>query len=167
MSESKATRNRRLMALRDYFRQTGGRNREVITTASGTRLGKPLKAKKNPTKAERAVARQKASAKRRVADALANYLRKQNPAVETVGAKVEKLKGGVLKITPIKLNAAGRSARYSVSTADSNGEVGQIWAKTKAQALKEARKIYGTYGDRDSLGRPRKVAVYVRKLYGG
>ena len=58
------------------------------------------------------------------------------------------------------------SALYSVSTADSSGEVGQIWARTKAEALKEARRLYGTHGDRDSFGRKRKVAVYVRKLHG-
>ena len=62
--------------------------------------------KKNPTKAERTVARQKASAKRRVADALASYLKKVNPAVKLAGAQVEHLKGGVLKITPIKANRA-------------------------------------------------------------
>jgi len=58
------------------------------------------------TKAERAVKAQKASAKRRVAVALANYLKKQNPGVKLAGATVEKLKGGALKIKPIKANAA-------------------------------------------------------------
>lgn len=44
----------------------------------------------------------KSAAERRVATALANYLRKQNPGMKTAGAKVQKLKGGVLKITPIR-----------------------------------------------------------------
>lgn len=56
------------------------------------------------TKAERAVASQKASAKRRVAVALAKFLRQQNPGAKLAGAKVEKLGGGVIKITPIKMN---------------------------------------------------------------
>jgi hypothetical protein len=56
------------------------------------------------TKAERAVSSQKASAKRRVAVALAKYLRQQNPGTKLAGAKVEKLGGGVIKITPIKMN---------------------------------------------------------------
>ena len=61
--------------------------------------------RKNPgTKAERAVRAQKASAKRRVAVALAKYLKQQNPGVKLAGAQVEHLKGGVLKITPIKMN---------------------------------------------------------------
>lgn len=60
---------------------------------------------KNPgTKAERAVAAQKASAKRRVAVALANYLRQQNPGTALAGATVEKRKGGAVLITPIKVN---------------------------------------------------------------
>jgi hypothetical protein len=48
------------------------------------------------------------SAKRRVAVALASFLKKVNPAMKTSGAKVTKLKGGAIKITPIKKNA-GRS----------------------------------------------------------
>ena len=62
-------------------------------------------ARSNPaklTKAQRATARKKAATERRVAAALANYLKKQNPGMKTAGAKVQKLKGGVLKITPIK-----------------------------------------------------------------
>ena len=63
--------------------------------------------RKNLSKAERAVASQKASAKRRIAVALAKYLKQQNPGVKLAGAQIEHLKHGVLKITPIKANAAG------------------------------------------------------------
>ena len=47
------------------------------------------------------------SAKRRVAVALAKFLKQANPAMKTAGAKVQKLKGGVIKITPIKANGGG------------------------------------------------------------
>lgn len=64
--------------------------------------------KKNPgTKAERAVRAQKASAKRRVAVALAKFLKQANPAMKTTGATVTRLKGGGFTIRPIKA-AKGR-----------------------------------------------------------
>lgn len=56
----------------------------------------------NPTKAQRKTKTRKAATERRVAVALAKYLKQQNPGMKTAGAKVQKLKGGVLKITPIK-----------------------------------------------------------------
>lgn len=70
--------------------------------------------RRNPgTKAERAVASQKLAAKRRIAVALAKYLKQQNPAAgKLAGAKIEKLKGGVLKITPIRANAGGKRAEW-------------------------------------------------------
>ena len=61
---------------------------------------------KSATKKSRLAKARKASAKRRVATALASWLKKMNPAMKLAGAKVEKLKGGVLKVTPIKANAA-------------------------------------------------------------
>ena len=64
--------------------------------------------RKNPTKAERAVKAQKASAKRRVAVALAKFLHQANPAMKTAGASIQRLAGGVLKITPIKARKAKR-----------------------------------------------------------
>lgn len=68
-------------------------------------------AKRNPggrklTKTQQREISRKSSAKRRVAVALAKYLKQVNPAVKLAGAKVEKLKGGVLKITPVKANRA-------------------------------------------------------------
>ena len=64
--------------------------------------------RKNLSKAERTVARQKATVRRRVAVALAKYLRQQNPGVKLAGATVEKRKGGAVLITPIKMNRARR-----------------------------------------------------------
>lgn len=65
------------------------------------------KARGNPTKKttklERKVKAAKASAKRRVAVALAKYLKQVNPSA--THAKVQKLKGGVIKITPLKNGA--------------------------------------------------------------
>ena len=63
--------------------------------------------RKNPgTKAERAVKAQKERAKRRVAVALAKYLKQVNPSA--THAKVQKLKGGVIKITPMKAPKKGK-----------------------------------------------------------
>ena len=62
--------------------------------------------RKNPTKAERAVKAQKASAKRRVAVALKNFLTKANPAGKYAGAKMQRNKGGSITIIPIKLRRA-------------------------------------------------------------
>ena len=86
-----------------------------VTRSAGGALSSAQKSKtgwrwegtrKNPTKAQKREKTRKASAKRRVAVALASYLKKVNPAVKLAGARVEKLKGGVLKITPIKANRA-------------------------------------------------------------
>ncbi len=63
-------------------------------------------ARKNPTKAQKKERTRKASAKRRVATALAVWLKKMNPGAKLAGAKVEKLAGGVLKVTPIRANRA-------------------------------------------------------------
>jgi hypothetical protein len=58
--------------------------------------------KKRVTKVQARERTRKVSAKRRVMVALKNFVRKANPAMKTVGAKLQRLKGGVLKITPIK-----------------------------------------------------------------
>jgi hypothetical protein len=67
--------------------------------------------KRNPsvgrvTKAAKREKTRKASVQRRVALALAKFLKQANPAMKTAGAQVQRLKGGVLKITPIKANRA-------------------------------------------------------------
>ena len=59
------------------------------------------------TKLQRKVRAAKASANRRVAVALAKYLKQVNPSA--THAKVQKLRGGVIKITPIRAKRrAGR-----------------------------------------------------------
>ena len=74
----------------------------------------------NPSKVERAVASQKAAVRRRVAVALAKYLKQQNPGVKLAGAQIEHLKGGVLKITPIKMNPRSVRAHRIVFSKWSN-----------------------------------------------
>jgi len=64
--------------------------------------------RRNPTRAARRLSAKKAATDRRVATALAKYLRAQNPGAKLAGAKVQKLKGGVLKITPVKMNRRRR-----------------------------------------------------------
>jgi hypothetical protein len=65
-----------------------------------------LTPRSNPTKAQKRVraasTRKKAATERRVASALAKYLRVQNPGQKSSGAKIQKLNGGVIKITPIR-----------------------------------------------------------------
>ena len=63
---------------------------------------------KKLSKLERAVKAKKAAVQRRVASALAKYLKQVNPSGKFVAAKVQKLKGGVLKITPIKAPQKGK-----------------------------------------------------------
>jgi hypothetical protein len=62
--------------------------------------------KKNPTKAQKREKTRKASAKRRVAVALKNFLKKANPAGKYAGAKMQRNKGGSITIIPIKLRRA-------------------------------------------------------------
>jgi hypothetical protein len=45
----------------------------------------------------------KSSAKRRIATALAKYLKQQNPGRKITAVRVQKLKGGVIKISPVKV----------------------------------------------------------------
>ena len=86
-------------------------SRRELTNYNVLRQSRPRHRKRsNPTKAQKREKAKKASAKRRVATALAGFLKKVNPGTKLAGAKVEKLKGGVLKITPIKANRA-RSKR--------------------------------------------------------
>jgi hypothetical protein len=84
-------------------RRGRAKRRYIVTYDTGSGI---MRNRKNPTKAQRATKARKASVARRVASALAKYLKQQNPGTKLAGAKVEKLKGGVLKITPIKANRA-------------------------------------------------------------
>jgi hypothetical protein len=67
--------------------------------------------RKNPTKAQKREKTRKASVQRRVASALAKFLKQANPAMKTAGASVTRLKGGGFTIRPIKANKARRVKR--------------------------------------------------------
>jgi hypothetical protein len=58
------------------------------------------------TKTQRMQRAKKTTAKTRIAKALRAFLQKQNPGMKLAGAAIQRLKGGVLKITPIKVNRA-------------------------------------------------------------
>ena len=59
-------------------------------------------------KAKRSTRARKAAVDRRVAVALAKFLKQANPAMKTTGASIQRLKGGVLKVTPIKANRGSK-----------------------------------------------------------
>lgn len=69
-----------------------------------------LATRSNPVKTRKRAKAHKASVERRVASALAKFLKQANPAMKTAGARVQRLKGGVIKITPIKANAARKGS---------------------------------------------------------
>lgn len=125
-----------IRASRDYDADRAG---DEYSTGRSTGRGAKKGKKKNPgTKAERAVKAQKKSAKRRVAVALAKYLKQENPGKKIVGAKVQKLKGGVIKITPIKANAAPQNG-YVVYQSGR----GYMSLREANKAAKEESKQYG------------------------
>ena len=98
--------------------------------------------RKNPTKAQKREKARKAGVQRRVAAALAKYLKQVNPAVKLAGAKVQKLKGGVLKITPIKANAAKPFVWQEYST--KTEAVGAATAyRARGVKVKIAKSKYG------------------------
>lgn len=72
-------------------------------------------AKSNPgrrlTKAQKRESAKKASAKRRVAVALANFLKKANPAKKYAGAQIRRNKGGSITIIPIPAAKANRGRK--------------------------------------------------------
>jgi len=92
--------------------------------------------KRNPTKAEKKAAAQKAAVERRVAAALAKFLKQANPAMKTAGAKLQRLKGGVIKITPIKANAAGRKDYRSLASAQ------KAMDRLRAKGIYDAGIVY-------------------------
>ena len=76
------------------------RLRTLAAKAEGTVYHPP---RKNPTKAQKREASKKASAKRRVAVALAKFLKQANPAGKYAGATMRRNKGGSITIVPIKV----------------------------------------------------------------
>jgi hypothetical protein len=62
--------------------------------------------------AKRASKRTVKKVEKRVSAALTRFLKKQNPAFKkAIGVGIQKLKGGVLKLTPIQRNPGRREAR--------------------------------------------------------
>jgi phytoene dehydrogenase-like protein len=86
----------------------------------------------NPTKAQKREKVRKASVQRRVASALAKFLHQANPAMKTSGAMVTRLKGGVLKITPIKANPGGLKRVLSEYTHQRRGGSSRLGAVRRA-----------------------------------
>jgi hypothetical protein len=84
--------------LRDSRPAGGG----VYYSVSADRPGRSNPVKKI-TKASIRERIRKSSAKRRIATALAKYLKQQNPGQKVSAVRVQKLKGGVIKITPVKV----------------------------------------------------------------
>jgi hypothetical protein len=83
------------------LRHQGHKRVRVVTrkgNPSGGRVTKAQKREKSKIKA----------AKRRVAVALAKFLKQANPAMKTAGATVTRLKGGGFTIRPIKAVKRGR-----------------------------------------------------------
>jgi hypothetical protein len=68
----------------------------------------PTKAQKRPNKLQRMIASTKRAKQNRVAAALKKFLHQANPAIETSGAMITKLKGGGFTIRPIKAVKRGR-----------------------------------------------------------
>jgi hypothetical protein len=86
---------------------------------------------------------QKKRTERRVADALAKYLKVQNPGQKVTSAKIQRLKGGVIKITPLdRGNPSVTLPKWTVLTKD-NYWKGEIWARNKTAARKEAIRRFG------------------------
>ena len=68
----------------------------------------PTKAQKRPNKLQRMIASTKRAKRNRVTAALKKFLHQANPAIETSGAMITKLKGGGFTIRPIKAVKRGR-----------------------------------------------------------
>lgn len=97
------------------------------------------------SKLQRKVKAHKVAVERRVASALAKFLKQANPAMKTAGASIQRLKGGVLKITPIKANAAGG---WTVDAFHGGGGVfhSKKAAMEHARRLREANRQAGNQG---------------------
>jgi hypothetical protein len=88
--------------------QSYGRHAEAVAAARALRGERGNPSRRNPSKAQRAVAAQKRAVERRVAVALAKFLKQANPAMKTSGATIQRLKGGAMTIRPIKATRGRR-----------------------------------------------------------
>jgi hypothetical protein len=87
-------------------RADGGTISERKVSSLSVAMSNP--SRRNPTKAQKREKAKKDSAARRIALALAKFLKQANPAMKTAGATVTRLKGGGLTIRPIKAVKRGR-----------------------------------------------------------
>jgi hypothetical protein len=130
--------------------KSGYRHSRIAGSREGAYYKNPCRS--NPTKKQKREKARKASVQRRVAVALAKFLKQANPAMKTAGASIQRLKGGVLKITPIKANTArggSRGAGYWVEAWDDSGLAGYPYvnrvlpSRAKAEALAAALRRKG------------------------
>ena len=70
--------------------------------------GSRTKQRRKLTKAQKKVNASKRAKQKRIATALKKFLHAQNPAVKYDGAAIVKLKGGAVRITPIKAKRGTR-----------------------------------------------------------
>lgn len=108
--------------------------------------------RKNPTKKQKREKARKASVQRRVAVALAKFLKQANPAMKTAGASVTRLKGGGFTIRPIKANAGKGRVTIRSGPRDPRYGKGKLYAifvdgqymgnaNTKAEANRRASEL--------------------------
>lgn len=103
--EGKSVSEAKRQAAREFGGSAKNYHAEPFFSGSRTPSARP---RNNPTKAQRKAKARKAAVERRVAAALAKFLKQANPAMKTAGATMQRLKGGTIKITPIKAAKRGR-----------------------------------------------------------
>ena len=102
-AQREANRGRSGVPVEDV--QTG---RTVFIARPNPARKNPTKAQKRPNKLQRMIASTKRAKQNRVTAALKKFLHQANPAIETSGAMITKLKGGGFTIRPIKAVKRGR-----------------------------------------------------------
>jgi hypothetical protein len=121
---------------------------------------------KNPsrrlTKAQKRQNASKRAKEKRVALALKKFLHAQNPAVKTAGASIVRLKGGTIKITPIKANPRGLKKYWIVNGA--NDQLGTVEARSAKEALKKWKSVGGGW-HRAPLARGVHAVPYMKDQY--
>ncbi len=84
------------------------------------------------TKKQRSARASRAAKQRGIIKAVRGLLKKTNPSAKIVGARVVKLKDGVLKITPVKANGGGLGRVLSEYGHQRRGGTGRIAAVKRA-----------------------------------
>jgi len=110
--------------------------------------------RRNLTKSQRVSRRRKASVERRVATALKKFVQAQNPGKKLAGAIVQRMAGGVVKITPIKANPK-KDATWTVDAWHGGGGI----FRTRKQAEDHANRLRAANRQAGNVG-----PVKVRRL---